>query len=137
MKRLGCCALCDKECFEIKERFTDGDITGYPKVIGAPLEHARRVHLVFSNGTIGSVTMDDECPRDMPRLFAKIRESWAFEGTNGKREQSGGYSLTLKQQWIMGAVQLEQVKHPPLGVLFEETWMDAIAREMEHGRAAG
>jgi hypothetical protein len=138
MKWVGLCTLCDAECFEIRERYTRGVLAGKPRRVGAPLEGARRVHLVFADGTTGNVTLCSSCeatPDTMGALFHEIRETSSAEGRNDHREAAGGKPLDLRQRWITGAVQLRLTDNIPLGVLFEERWTDAYAREI-HGRAA-
>lgn len=129
MKRLGCCTLCDKEVWDVTARFVDSELSGRPRSVSQPHESARRVWLLFANGNHGYVTLCDDCQathETLPEIHAQIRRAWAFEGTNGKREQAGEKPLTERQQWIQGAWQLGEVDNIPIGVLCEERWTDVM-----------
>ena len=132
MKHLGRCTLCDEPCFEILETFTKGDVAGFAKKLGRPLETAMRVTVILMDGSHSDVTLCSSCPvtpETLPLLHQQMLETWAFEGSNGKREQMGGKSLDLAQEWQMGAWQLTQFRNIPLGILHEETWQEAMGRE--------
>ena len=75
MKRLGCCTLCDREVFEVVRRYTEGEVAGWPKQVGAPHAEARRVWLVFADGTIGAATLCGECavtPETLPQVLRRL-----------------------------------------------------------------
>ncbi len=133
MKRLGCCTLCDKEVFEIKERFTGGDVDGLAKTLGRPYEEARRITLVLIDGKHMALTFCGDCevmPETLPEIHRKARLAWAFEATNATREQLKGEPLDLAGQWRYGAHQILQTNIIPIGVLHEESWLSAMAREV-------
>ena len=132
MKHTGCCTLCDRVVFDVVTTFTAGELSGWPKQIGQPHDDARRVTLAFADGTTGEITLCGDCqptPERMAQIHHQIRRAWAFEGTNGRREQAGGRPLTTAGEWRMGASQLALYDNIPLGVLCEERWSEAMERE--------
>lgn len=106
MKRLGHCTLCETQVFEMPN----------PSRIGAPRENARRVTFVLMDGTQADCTFCDECvvsPESLPAIHRAWMEAWRREG---------------------GPDPISQVDNVPIGVLFEESWQDAILREKRHVR---
>lgn len=136
MKRLGACTLCDREVFEVIARHKEGEVAGWPARLGSPFPEARRATLLFASGTTGEVTLCGECqitPETLPQVHHQIRRLWAFEGTNGKREQLKGRTQSVAEQWRMGAWQLGAYDDIPLGQLCEERWSEAMEREARRG----
>jgi hypothetical protein len=128
MKRLGHCTICDTVVFEIVEQRPDGN----PTKLGAPLPIARRVTLVLMDGSSADVTFCSACeitPEAMPEIARQIEEIRIAQGQNAYRKLQNGRELTLPQQWRMGAWQLQQRDNVPLGVLYEERWIDTFARQ--------
>jgi hypothetical protein len=109
MKKLGHCTLCEKQVFEMP---------GERGPIGAPFEEARRVTLALIDGTQCDLTFCGECmviPEHMPAIHRAMLEAWAAEP---------------------GPDPSAQVDNVPLGVLYEQTWREALLREASHGRTA-
>lgn len=134
MKILGCCTLCDGPIFEVTEQYGPGShpLAGKPRRVGMPLDGTKRVTLLLANGNRTDVTLCEECEvtaENLPRIHQRLRESWAYEGTNGKRENLGAMPLDLEQQWVTGRCQLSEVDNVPIGILYQEPWVETIARE--------
>jgi hypothetical protein len=99
--------------------------------LGRPYEGTKRVWVVLTNGTHAALTFCADCqvtPDTLPTIHRKMRESWAAEGTNEYRQKVGGSLLSVPEQWRIGAWNLRETDNVPLGVLFEETWEQAIVR---------
>ncbi len=131
VKRLGCCTLCDEPVFEIVETMKVDGID-MPKVLGKPLDTARRVHLILTGGTNMALTFCTDCsvtPETLPEIYRKVRLAWALEATNSTRTQIGGDEQSLARQWQIGAHQTGLTNNVPIGVLYEESMQDAMAME--------
>jgi hypothetical protein len=85
IKIIGCCSSCDKEVFDVVERFSSAeDNAGMPKRIGAPHDDAIRVGFLLANGEQMDLTFCAECvdslsSDDYPQLWEKVLRSWVVE----------------------------------------------------------
>jgi hypothetical protein len=108
MKHLGHCTLCEKQVFEMPG----------PGELGAPFEGARRVTLALMDGSQTDLTFCDECvvvPEQMPRIHRIMLEAWAAE---------------------CGPDPIAQIDNVPFGIIFDQSWRDALRKEASHGRTA-
>ena len=114
MKMAGCCTLCDKEVFEVAVRFPAEDPrAGQPKVITAPFENARRVTYQLDNGSLMDLTFCDECDTSD---FAKIIDVCV--------------KATLATSRPGEPVRAYMLERSILGLLYERSWQDVIAKEV-------
>jgi hypothetical protein len=85
IKVVGCCSTCDKEVFEIIERFPpDSVLAGKPRRLGPPNEDAMRLEFVLASGESMDLTFCKACAEglsneDYAELWQKVMRSWAAE----------------------------------------------------------
>lgn len=123
MKRIGHCTLCDEPAFEVL-RVVDG----IPTEIGRPLAGARRVTLVLVDGSRTDLTFCKKCEVSasvLPLIHERSREAWAAQS----QRSDVHIPMNERQRWMHGKFNLDQVNNVPLGILFEETWAEAMERE--------
>lgn len=112
---IGCCIVCDAECFEVAAVWTDGPYRGEIKQIGQPLPGARRVTVVRASGRQTDWTVCGECilsPELMPVLNKK-----ELGAMDKERDVIGASEINTKMlrlfEWDI-----------PVGVLGEMPWTE-------------
>ncbi len=120
-KLIGCCTVCDAECFEVTARWTEGPYLGEIKGVGNSLEGARRLTIVRASGRQSNWTLCGECsvtPEAMPGLHRKeiaamVKEYEVFKGSDKQREWRA--KLLRLFEWDI-----------PIGVLGEMPWTEVM-----------
>lgn len=82
-KIIGCCTVCDKQCFEVTAMYREGErFPGEPKQLGAPLEGSVRINFMLIDGTKTSLTFCADCanaPMEYSEIWQKNMRSWIRE----------------------------------------------------------
>lgn len=63
VKQAGRCLCCAQDCYEVREVWTEGPLTGHPRRLGPQLDHATQVTFVLTDGSQADVTFCDDCAR--------------------------------------------------------------------------
>jgi len=85
IKVIGSCSICDKEVFDIVERFGPAEENaGRPKRIGAPHDDAMRIGFMLASGEQMDLTFCQSCAEaltdeDYHELWQKVLRSWVAE----------------------------------------------------------
>lgn len=85
IKIIGSCSICDKEVFDIIERFGPSEErAGTPKRIGAPHDDAMRIGFMLASGEQMDLTFCQSCAEsltdeDYHELWQKVLRSWVAE----------------------------------------------------------
>jgi len=85
IKVIGSCSICDKEVFDIVERFGPAEENaGRPKRIGAPHDDAMRIGFMLASGEQMDLTFCESCAEaltdeDYHELWQKVLRSWVAE----------------------------------------------------------
>lgn len=103
-KQPGLCTVCQKEVYEIVARYSnDHPLAKETKQVGKPLETARRVQFVLTNGSRIDVTLCENCVEDidsktMKTIWKQIKKAWLREMTDDHRINIGSQPMTDKQK---------------------------------------
>lgn len=133
-KRRGACTLCDREIFDIVERFAVGALDGEPRKVGRPHDDACRVTLLLADGSHCDVTFCATCvpevgPATLPTIWRKTMGAFAHERENYTALSPQQQAPTPEQAAKVEADLIRLRANVPLGVLRVETWADIAARE--------
>ncbi len=84
----GCCSLCDEPCFEVMQRWDEGEVrAGESKVVGRPNADAVRIAFRLFNGGFTDMTFCGRCADDLqPEHYAVL---WRKNLAGYMREQKG------------------------------------------------
>jgi hypothetical protein len=95
-KKTGCCSLCDTECFDVLQRWDQGEkLAGEPKRLGKACNGATRITFRLIDGTLGDFTFCSDCASSLHAgNYAKL---WAKNLAAYMRQQNGDPSKFLKQ----------------------------------------
>lgn len=126
-KRTGHCSLCDCEMFHVKSIDV---VSGDPTALGAPHDHAWRVHLLLADGTMAAATLCAKClplaPARLPELWRRVMMAFAHEG--GRRgSHHARPRLTPSQQEEQRAHLVALYSNVPVGILAAEKWSEVEA----------
>ena len=125
-KQVGCCTLCGKEVFEVRERWPrDHPLAGEVRRIGSPLPSARRASLVLMSGVITYVTLCSSCPptpERLPELWDICMDAQAQDIDNERRAVIGARPIAdfLRETYISNTVKM--VVDLPIAVLSIYPW---------------
>ena len=125
-KQVGCCTLCMKEVFEVRERWpNDHPLAGEVCKIGAPLPSARCCRLVLLSGAQCTVTLCDRCkptPDMLPELWTICGQANAQELDDDRRTSIGSSALesTLRERYTESVRKM--VVDLPIAVLSIHRW---------------
>jgi len=126
VKKTGCCTMCDKEVFEIVQRYAqDSPIKKEPMKIGKPYPEAVLKVFVLMDGSTMDLTFCDQCdpePKDFPVIWKKVLKSWA-------RELDPDHRRLLKLSPLQGeklkqaTIWFESMKfNLPMGIISSRKW---------------
>ena len=107
IKTIGCCTKCDKEVFDVVERFPpDHENAGKPRRVGQPLPEARRINFSLSGGPSIDLTFCDECslnmtPDDYGPIWQKVLDSWIDE----LGDERPDWFVKMQETEIIGVVE--------------------------------
>lgn len=130
MKKPGCCTLCEKEVFEVKQRFTEAPLERWPRFVGRPAEEAMRLTFTLSDGSEADITFCRECAKTAHDRFDEIWRictdaAW-FENENraafGARDDKatrdrGAFDIAWHENMSIAALKRS------------EPWFDTLKRE--------
>ena len=87
-KIAGCCSLCDQPCFEVMQRWDEGEKrAGEPKVLGPANPDATRIEFLLFNGRRTSMTLCGTCADGLERTH--YTTLWRKNLGGYLREQDG------------------------------------------------
>jgi len=115
IKVVGCCSTCNKEVFEIIERFPpDSVLAGKPRRLGPPNEDAVRLTFILASGAEMDLTFCNACAdglsnEDYAELWQKVMRSWAAEMGN------------LRPAWFV-----QMASNGILGEVGRQGWQDVM-----------
>ncbi len=126
IKQPGLCSLCEKEVYEIIQRYAnDHPLKGKVMKVGKALD-AYMVQLILSNGHRMSITCCEKCkdlkPEDLVKIWDKIKFTWAMQSSNDFRVMAGANPMSDDQKekymkWFKGIT-----KEIPIGILSENRY---------------
>ena len=101
MKLLGCCTNCNKEVYEILERYpSDHVLAKEPRKVGKPID-AIRHEILLSDGSQMTLTYCKDCTPDMIRDWKTIMNAWERELSDEYRVAIGAQPASEKtKQWL-------------------------------------
>lgn len=84
----GCCSICDEPCFEVLQRWDEGEKrAGEPKRLGPPNEDAVRVTFILIDGRRADFTFCGRCAQTLnPSQYTVL---WRRNLAGYMREQDG------------------------------------------------
>lgn len=113
-KITGCCTICDKEIYEVLDRFPNKE----PRRIGKPLDLIQRDY-ILTNGNRFTLSFCKECnpgPKEYPAMWRKIMNSFIYE-------QSKEFSE------LVGSVYITDGRH--------DSWMKELSKQSILGKFNG
>lgn len=134
MKSTGCCTICDKEVFDILERYPSylPDGTKHPhseeaRKVGLALPDAKRVTFVLLDGSHCDLTFCSNCtPGKISDMWKKCIESTIFDALPDTRakinEPSIRYKFDTREQMICAKFLINLVYNIPFGELYAIEW---------------
>lgn len=92
----GCCSLCDQPCFEVMQRWDEGEVrAGEPKVIGRPNPDSVRIAFMLFTGGYTDMTFCGQCAADLkPSHYTAL---WRKNLAGYMREQKGNPARFAKE----------------------------------------
>ena len=92
----GCCSLCDEPCFEVMQRWDEGELrAGEPKVIGPPNNDSVRIAFRLFNGGVTDMTFCGRCAADLGTQHYAVL--WRKNLAGYMREQKGNPTRFAKE----------------------------------------
>lgn len=89
MKLTGCCTCCNKEVYEIRQKYASDHVyAGQPMKVGKPFD-ARQYEMLLSDGSTMTVTYCSDCKPDLARDWHTILEAWGRELNDEHRSHLG------------------------------------------------
>ncbi len=133
IKRVGCCTLCDKPVFEVKETFTKPPMVGWPRRLGKPNEDAFRVDYIMLDGSHIHLTFCADCleqakrPETYPVLWDSVLKSFLWEAEPEVRRILPCAAYTPEQKAVFDQFIQQQMKNALVSVLVVQKWRDVLA----------
>jgi len=133
VKRVGCCTICDKKVFEVKEVFNKAPMEGWPRRLGKPTDDAWRIDYIMLDGSHIHLTFCTECletaqqPETYPALWNSVLQTFIWESQPEVRRIMPCAAHTPKQQEAFDQFIEAQMKNALVSVLVAQKWSDVIA----------
>jgi len=129
MKKIGCCTLCEKEVFNIQQRFTEPPLERWPRFVGAPTDDAMRLEFELLDGSTANMTFCRECaktaPKQLKKIWAACLEAARFENDN--RTALGALDDEAARE--RGAIEIKrQAKMSIVKMIHAKSWADEWER---------
>ena len=121
-----CCAICDKELYDVKEHFVAPHLlAGEPRFINKPLPDAMRVSYVLVSGKTCMITLCRECSGgkiDLAEMWRRCMRRAVWEHNN--RRAMGVEPLRPEVLPQVDQMLMDQVADVPLGIINIESQVD-------------
>lgn len=128
VKRAGCCTRCDTEVFEVKTRFLEGPLAGFPRQLGKHSEQAYRIDYALTDGSICTLTACEACrewmsdPANLPAIWQKVLRTFVFEERADVRAALPARPRTPAEQQHIQTELIKLSHNPPIGVIAVNQW---------------